>query len=76
MTEPEFNELSARIDAVGHTLLILMAELEVQGALDGPRLSQALRRFGHDRGQHPGFERCGQVMQELAQRLDTARARR
>lgn len=76
MADPDFNELAARVDAVGHTLLFLIAELELQGAVDGPRLSQTLRRFGHGRGQHPGLERCGQVMQELAQRLDTARASR
>jgi hypothetical protein len=76
MVNSDFNELAARVDAVGHTVLLLIAYLEEQGQVDGPKLSQALRRFGHDRAELPGLERCGHVMQELAQRLDTARANR
>lgn len=76
MTNIEFDELSSRIDAVGHTLLILIAELELRKALDGPELSQGLRRFGRNRSRHPGRERSGRVIQELARRLDGARASR
>ncbi|MEG1971140.1 MAG: hypothetical protein RR101_13600 [Burkholderiaceae bacterium] len=76
MTTTDFDELSSRIDAVGHTLLILIAELELRGTLDGPALSKGLRRFGRGRSRHPGRERSGRVIQELAQRLDTARANR
>lgn len=76
MTELDFDELAGRIDAVGHVLLFLIADLEDHGVIDGPALSQRLRRFGRNRGQSPGLEHCGRVIQELAHRLDTARANR
>lgn len=76
MTGSDFDELASRIDAVGHVLLFLIADLEERGVIDGPESSRRLRRFGHGRGQHPGLDRCGRVIQELAQRLDTARANR
>ncbi|KWZ43764.1 hypothetical protein WS72_13460 [Burkholderia savannae] len=78
MTDSDFGELAARIDAVGQTVLRLIAQLEVDERLDGPRFSRTLRRSANARARQPEptLARCGAVMRELAQALDNARARR
>ncbi|KVP51487.1 hypothetical protein WJ91_01425 [Burkholderia ubonensis] len=78
MTDSNFEELAARIDAIGQTVLRLTAQLEEDDRLDGPRFSQTLRRAAAARCREPEpvYVRCGEVMQQLAQMLDEARARR
>ncbi|KVG24717.1 hypothetical protein [Burkholderia ubonensis] len=78
MMDSNFEELAARIDAIGQTVLRLIAQLEEDDRLDGPRFSQTLRRAAAARRREPEpvYVRCGEVMQQLAQMLDEARARR
>ncbi|MGH8782080.1 hypothetical protein [Paraburkholderia sp.] len=77
MTEDDLTSLSARIDGIGHTLLHLIAELEIEGVIDGPRFSGALHRWGLDRQRNaPHYWTSGGVVCELADRLDDARSRR
>ena len=44
MDSRDFEELAARVDAMGHALLRVVAELEVAQVIDGPRVSQAWRQ--------------------------------
>ncbi|MCR5892149.1 MULTISPECIES: hypothetical protein [Burkholderia] len=78
MTDSDFSELAARVDAVGQTMLRLISHLEEQGRVDGVRFSQALRRFGAGRRQLPDpiQARGGEVVLQMVQMLDEARARR
>ncbi|KVS72788.1 MULTISPECIES: hypothetical protein [Burkholderia] len=78
MTDSDFSELAARVDAVGQTMLRLIGHLEEQGCVDGVRLSQALRRFGTARRQLPDpiQARGGEVVLQMVQLLDEARSRR
>ncbi|PAK13977.1 MULTISPECIES: hypothetical protein [Burkholderia cepacia complex] len=78
MTDSNFEELVARIDAIGQTVLRLIAQLETDNRIDGPRFSQTLLRVAAARHREPEpvHVRCGEVMQQLAQMLDEARARR
>ncbi|QUN57351.1 hypothetical protein [Burkholderia cenocepacia] len=78
MTDSDFSELAARVDAVGQTMLRLIGHLEEQGHVDGVRFSQALRRFGAARRQLPDpiQARGGEVVLQMVQMLDEARSRR
>lgn len=77
MTEDDLTELTARIDAIGHTLLHLIAELEIEGRIDGAGFSGQLRQWGEGRQRDaPYYWTSGRVVCELADRLDDARIRR
>ncbi|MGU7855424.1 hypothetical protein ACV22X_22040 [Burkholderia orbicola] len=78
MTDSDFSELAARVDAVGQTMLRLIGHLEEQGSVDGVRFSQALRRFGAARRRLPDpiQARGGEVVLQMVQMLDEARSRR
>ncbi|MBR8089770.1 hypothetical protein KDX09_10220 [Burkholderia cenocepacia] len=78
MTDSDFSELAARVDAVGQTMLRLIGHLEEQGCVDGVCFSQALRRFGAARRRLPDpiQARGGEVVLQMVQMLDEARSRR
>ena len=44
MTAPDFDELTGRIDGIGQALLRMASLLEMEGLMDGPRLSEAWRQ--------------------------------
>lgn len=76
MTDAQFNELEGRVDAVGRVLMHLIADLEEREMLNGSRFCQKIRRYADSRGQHPGLETSGRVMQEIAAEIDDARQSR
>lgn len=76
MAGMDFDELAARIDAVGWAVKALIAELEMNHRLDGPGFCARLRESGRLRAAHMGLERCGQVVQQIADDVDAARASR
>jgi len=75
MNTQDFDELAGRIDGIGHALLRLTAELEMQGLIDGPRVSQAWRDA---RPEHLAVDQVLQasrhVLHQLADQLDGARS--
>ena len=72
-----FDELAGRIDGLAHALLRLTAELEMQGLIDGPRVSQAWRDA---RPTHLATDQMLQasrhVLHQMADQLDEARSAR
>lgn len=70
----EFTELAGRVEGVARALMITIASLEQQRAVDGPALSAALRRSLA--AQPAGLETAAQTLAEIAQALDDARAHR
>ena len=77
MDNTDFDELAARIDAMGHALLRVVAELEVAQVIDGPRVSQAWRLVATQ--QHPRDKRQDAVqalLNRMADLLDEARQHR
>ncbi len=76
MTDAQFNELEGRVDAVGRVLMHLIADLEEREMLDGSRFCQKIHRYAGSRGQHPGLEISGRVMQSIAAEIDDARQSR
>lgn len=74
MDSKEFDELAARMDAMGHALLRVVAELEVARLIDGSRVSQAWRQVVAQ--QPPEDERQGAMqtlLHRMADLLDEAR---
>ncbi|MFA7269848.1 MAG: hypothetical protein WC073_10930 [Sterolibacterium sp.] len=76
MKKTDFDVLSSRLDGIARTLLIVISELELRGAIDGPSFSSRLTRYGKDRAMHPGLEMSGVLIQEMAQELNEARKNR
>lgn len=72
-----FDELAGRIDGMAHALLRLTAELEMQGLIDAPRVSQAWREA---RPEHLATDQMLQasrhVLHQMADQLDEARSAR
>lgn len=73
MDDEQFRELAHRIDGIAWSLTTLICMLEINQEIDGPALCRALRSSGALREKHPGRETAGRVMQEIADRLDSAR---
>lgn len=73
-TMDNFEELAGRIDGMAHALLRLTAELEMQGLIDAPRLTQAWREA---RPEHLATDQMLQasrlVLHQMADQLDEAR---
>ena len=71
----EQSELEGRIDGIAQALLRVVAELEVQRLIDGPRLSEAWRNA---RPEHlatgPVMHASRTVLLQLAEQMDDARA--
>ncbi|MDZ7862428.1 hypothetical protein [Acidovorax sp.] len=75
MDARHFDELAGRIEGVGQALLYLTAALEMQGVIDGPRLSQAWRS-AQQPNVLPVLETARRTLHELAGTLDGARTAR
>lgn len=74
MDSRDFDELAARVDAMGHALLRVVAELEVAQLIDGPRVSQAWRQVVAQQLPEDGREGAMQaLLQRMADLLDEAR---
>jgi hypothetical protein len=76
MNDAQFKELAGRIDGVGRTLALLIADLEMRECLNGDRFCQSLRNSANGRGQYPQHEKSAQVMLQIADELDGARRSR
>lgn len=75
--EDEITALNGTVNGIAHTLLHLIAELEMEGVIDGPRFSAALRQWsGRAREREPFQWQSCRVVDELADRLDDARTYR
>lgn len=75
MQTRDFDELAGRIEGVAQALLLLTADLEMWGLIDGPRLSLAWRSARHP-NVLPVLETARHTLTELAQALDDARSSR
>lgn len=72
MTDEKMDELAGRIDGVARALMIFIAQQEDQGAFDGERYTESLRRYAQQRGQ-AGFGVCAFVLEQVAGEVDSAR---
>lgn len=75
MESRNFDELAGRIEGVGQALLLLTAALEMQGVIDGPRMSRAWRSAQRP-NVLPVLETARHTLAEMAQALDDARTKR
>lgn len=75
MQSRDFDELAGRIEGIGQALLLLTADLEMRGVIDGPRLSLAWRTAQRPNVQ-PVLETARHTLVEMAQALDGARMKR
>lgn len=75
MQAREFDELAGRIEGIGQALLLLTADLEMRGLIDGPRLSLAWRSARRS-NVRPVLETARHTLVEMAQALDYARMNR
>lgn len=70
----DFDDLAGRIDGIGQALLRLTAELEMQGVIDGPRVSAAWQRAATVQPDDQAVHRtANRTLLQLAQMLDDAR---
>ena len=77
MNKQDFDELAGRIDGMGQTLLRLTAELEMQGVIDGSRVSAAWVQVADQRSETTEVHRSAhRALRQLAQMLDEARSSR
>lgn len=76
MDDVAFKELAGRIDGIGRTLALLIADLEMRECLNGDRFCHSLRNSAVARGRYPQHEKCAQVMLQIADELDGARQNR
>jgi hypothetical protein len=76
-TTADFDELSGRIDGIGQALLRLTAELEMQGVIDGSRVSAAwIRAAQPHTGDTAVHHSSHKTLAHLVQLLDDARGSR
>ena len=77
MNTQDFDTLAGRIDGIGQALLRLCAELEMQGVIDGSRLSGAWTRAAQPHtGDTSVHHSSHKTLLELVHRLDEARSSR
>ena len=77
MATEDFDELAGRINGIGQALLRLTAELEMQGVIDGPRVSAAWTRAAKPHNGDTAVHRSSHTtLLQLAQLLDEARGGR
>lgn len=78
MDEDNFNELAGQIEAVNLMLMLLVADLESRGLIDGPQFTDSARR--HVVAMQPADRSWAQVTQRVVTRitdqLDQARLNR
>lgn len=77
MDTKDFDELAGRIDGIGQALLRLTSELEMQGVMDGSRVSAAWAQVAARRPETTAVH-CSahRTLRQLAQMLDDARRSR
>lgn len=74
MDDEAFDTLAGRIDGIGQALLRLTAELEMQGIIDGPRVSGAWAQVAARRPEASAVHRSAHgTLRQLSQMLDEAR---
>lgn len=77
MDSEDFDELAGRINGMGQALLRVVAELEFEGFIDGPRVSASWRRAADVySSEQPAHHSTQKVLLQLAQLLDESRAAR
>lgn len=77
METNRFDELAGCIDGIGQALLRLTAELEMQGVIDGSRVSAAWVQVATQRPEPTAAHRSAHsTLRQLAQMLDEARGTR
>lgn len=75
MEQRSLDELAGRIDGVARALLQLTAALEMAEVIDGTRVSQGWRGTARTQAE-PALQASRQVLLEMADLLDEARAAR
>lgn len=75
MAGHDFDELAGRIDAVGWAVMLLSAELEMAGQLDGDRYGRSLRQRAESQ-EEGGLLVCARVLEHMAEVLENARQSR
>ena len=73
MKNPDNNELAERIDGIAWALMLLTAQLETSGHLDGASYCQSLEHRAENRADN-GLHAAAFVLREIAQHLDEARS--
>lgn len=77
MDTTQLDELSGRIDGIGQALLRVTAELEMQGIIDGSRVSAAWRTVADRRPETTAVHHSAHsTLRQLSQMLDEARSSR
>lgn len=76
MVDPDFNELSGRIEGLAQAFLHLAALAEMQGQLDGQRLTEELRQRAESWPEQPEKPGLVRTLRFLAEQLDDARMSR
>ena len=77
MDQRELDELDGRIDGIGQALLRLTAELEMQGLIDGSRISAAWRTVADRRPETTAVHHSAhKTLVQMARMLDGARSAR
>lgn len=77
MHSDEFDRLSGRIEGIARALLHTVAELEMQGVIDGPRLSSLWRDAAPRKiAARTAAAATARTLQELVAALDEARSSR
>lgn len=77
METTDCDTLAGRIDALGHALLSVVAELEMAQLIDGPRVSKAWRQIApYSKASLKHRESAQLVLAQLAELLDEARRAR
>lgn len=77
MEQAQFDELAGRIDGIGHALLRVVAQLEMSGVMDGPRMSAAWREARPEHlANDQELQASRHVLLQLAELLDDARQAR
>lgn len=77
MDTKHFDELAGRIDGIGQALLRLTSELEMQGVIDGSRVSAAWLQVAERRPETTDVHRSAhRTLRQLGLMLDEARGAR
>lgn len=74
MNEENFNELSGQIEAMGLALTHLIAALEIEGVIDGERLTSKIFQFSESRTHNmPWLPVTKRVVKAMVDDIDRAR---
>lgn len=76
MNDDQFEVLAGRVDAVAQLAMHVVAQLEIDRRIDGPKLCSSLEAFAMDRADQPGLGVAGLALLELVSQLNLARESR